>query len=253
MPRERNIPVTDIPVLIPCAADKQEGVSSFLTKPTPIRRLSVDELDPGSLKGLLKGLSVNDREHLFGVLDLISALDAKDGLALQKAAERIYRSNTPMHRLMARLAGVPPNMMGTAEYMLTKLAGVKAERNPHGVLSRTVSSGLSKSRLVLWWTGKRFLPALFCPDAETGLYVLVLLAKVRGKALVVCPQCGKPFLRKRSDQNYCSMQHREAHRMARWRASQARGKPRRENKRRQKTASRQPAKRPRARRKKRRR
>ncbi len=250
MKRVRYNPVTDIPVLTPCAANKQEGVASFLSQPTPVRRLTVDELEPRMLKGLLKGLSVNDREHLFGVLDLISALDAKDGLALQKAAERIYRSKAPMHRLMARLAGVPPERMKDAEYMQLKLAGMKAERSPHGVLSRTVSSRLSKSRLVLWWTGKRFLPALFCPDIETALYVLVLLAKVRGKALVICPKCGQPFVRNRSNQSYCSIEHREAHRVARWRASQARGKPRRQQKRRQQATSRRPTRNSRARRKK---
>ncbi len=224
MQRRYNIPVTDIPVLTPCAANKQQGVASFLPKPTPVRRLTVDALAPGTLKGLLKELRATDREHLFGVLDLISAMDAKDSLALQNAAERIYRSRAPMHQLMARLAGVQPKRMKDAEYMQVQLAKMKAERSPHAALSRAVSYSLSRASLVLWWTGKRFLPALFCPDIETGLYVLVLLAKVRGKALVICPKCGQPFVRNRSDQSYCSIKHREAHRMARWRAVKAQEK-----------------------------
>lgn len=224
MKRVGNNPVTDLPILTPCAANKQQGVASFLPKPTPVRRLSVDELEPKMLKGLLKELGVNDREHLFGVLDLISAVDAKDSLALQKAAERIYKSRAPMHKLMARLAGVPPARMKDAAYMQLKLAGMKAERSPQGELSRAVSYSLSRASLVLWWTGKRFLPALFCPDTKTGLYVLVLLAKVRGKALTICPKCGQPFVRKRNNQTYCSIKHREAHRMARWRSVKAQEK-----------------------------
>lgn len=241
MKRVGNNPVTDLPILTPCPANKQEGVASFLPKPTPVRRLTVDELEPKMLKGLLKELSVNDREHLFGVLDLISAVDAKDSLALQKAAKRVHRSRTPMHQLMRRLAGVPPEKMKIAEELQLKLASMKAERFPHGVLSRTVSSSLSRASLVLWWTGKRFLPALFCPDTQTGLYVLVLLAKVRGKALTICPKCGQPFVRKRNNQNYCSIAHREAHRMARWRASKTQEKKLRGRKGRTRRKKRRPA------------
>ena len=224
MQHARHNPVTDIPVLTPCPANKQEGVASFLPKPTPVRRLTVDELEPKMLKGLLKELSANDRQHLFGVLDLISAVDAKDSLALQKAAKRIHSSRAPMHKLMRRLLGVPPERMKVVEDLQLALAGMKAERFPHEELSRAVSYSLSKCSLVLWWTGKRFLPALFCPDTETGLYVLVLLAKVRGKALTICPKCGQPFVRKRNNQSYCSTKHREAHRMARWRAVKAQKK-----------------------------
>ena len=72
------------------------------------------------------------------------------------------------------------------------------------------------SQLVLWWTGVRFTPAIWCYDMKTAFYVRALL----GKGLRICPHCSEPFPQKRPDQNYCSVAHREAHRVARWRLQQ---------------------------------
>ncbi|MGC2791706.1 MAG: hypothetical protein WA899_06790, partial [Candidatus Sulfotelmatobacter sp.] len=60
--------------------------------------------------------------------------------------------------------------------------------------------------------------AIFCPSIVTALFAKLLLSRVSGKGLAVCPQCGIPFVTKRPNQDYCSIKHREAHRVARYRA-----------------------------------
>ena len=83
------------------------------------------------------------------------------------------------------------------------------------VLSLEISRTLAlRVDVVLWWTGERFAPAFFCKDATVAPYLYILTHKGIG----VCPHCGEWFQRERRDQVYCSIAHREAHRVARWRA-----------------------------------
>ena len=88
------------------------------------------------------------------------------------------------------------------------------------LFSSVLSGELDSVRLVLWWSGKQFRPALYCSDLKSALYTLILLRLVAGRGWGVCPQCGDFFVQKRRDQTYCTVAHREAHRVARWRATQ---------------------------------
>src|SRR5262249_15495439 len=89
------------------------------------------------------------------------------------------------------------------------------------LFSKSVSRELDSVRLVLWWSNNRFRPALYCPDLKTALFTFVLMRVVSGRGWGVCLHCGVFFIQKRSDQTYCTIAHREAHRVARWRASKA--------------------------------
>jgi hypothetical protein len=95
----------------------------------------------------------------------------------------------------------------------------RAENDAHWLISEELSEIISaSSHLVLWWNGKRFTPAIWCDNVKTAFYVRALLDVVGGKGLRICPHCSEIFFQKRPDQNYCSVAHREAHRVARWRA-----------------------------------
>jgi hypothetical protein len=147
------------------------------------------------------------------------------------------------------------------------LLGTSAD--PITTLSVLLSTQLASARLVLWWRGKprgarmmsfdsegrsvlheskvgrdylramraeyqqqkkaKFVPSVFCPDTETALYVEFLFA-IRGPG--ICPKCEKVFFKQRPDQAYCSIEHREAHRVARWRERDKRRR-KREKRRRQ--------------------
>jgi hypothetical protein len=70
-------------------------------------------------------------------------------------------------------------------------------------------------QLILWHSGTRLIPALYCHDLETAAYATALF----GRAWRVCPYsaCWKWFVPRRATQEFCCPAHREAHRVARWR------------------------------------
>jgi hypothetical protein len=78
-------------------------------------------------------------------------------------------------------------------------------------------SGVLKDNvhLVLWLSGTRSMPALFCDDPVPAAYAYALF----GSRWKVCPYsaCGKWFIPTQTQQDYCCPAHRDAHRVARWR------------------------------------
>jgi hypothetical protein len=88
------------------------------------------------------------------------------------------------------------------------------------VVAALVSHALRDARMVLWWSGAEFTPAIWCDNLETAVYALALPMFAGGDLLGLCLRCKQIFVRKRSDQEYCSHRHREADRVARWREKQ---------------------------------
>jgi hypothetical protein len=73
-----------------------------------------------------------------------------------------------------------------------------------------------KAQLVVWWSDceERFTPALYCPDWKTAAFLLVFMKRFRE-----CPKCQTIFVPSSDNVDYCTPAHREAHRVARWRAA----------------------------------
>ena len=116
----------------------------------------------------------------------------------------------------ARLIGLPPQE--ALKHLQFLRPGPRASEDPGWLLSyevSTVLSGLQGAQFVLWWTNQTFTPALWCPTMKVAFYARALLGGIR-----ICPHCGELFFQDRPDQNYCSVAHREAHRVARWRLQQ---------------------------------
>jgi hypothetical protein len=222
-----------LPVLIATTPDQQEGLATFdqeVIPPRPVRTLKDSDL-----KNANKYLTESDARHFGAVVALAQALrNPSDSIALEKARgalEKAYESrraeptfgNPPSLEFaegLSRWSGLPPEE--ALEVWERKRPGPRAAADPRWLLSYEVSCGLFFfARLVLWWTGDRFTPAIMCEDIKTAFYVRALLSAVRGKGLHICPHCNDPFLQQRPDQNYCSIAHREAHRVARWRAVKA--------------------------------
>ncbi len=229
---------SSLPVLIRATAGQQEGVATFepeLGAPIPVRRFKDSDL-----KDAANHMTEAEARHFHAVIALAHALqDPSDTIALRKAnaafdeAYRLRRAEpTTFAKLgedfaiaLGRAIGAPPQE--AAEIYDRKRPGPRAASDPRWMLSYAVSEGLGiSSQLVLWWTGVRFTPAIWCYDMKTAFYVRALLSAVGGKGLRICPHCSKPFVQKRPDQDYCSIAHREAHRVARWRAAKV--KPPRE-------------------------
>lgn len=238
--RGAYIPVTAIPILIPCGEQEKDGVANFLpglvveperdtlvVRSTPVRALRDEELTPGleAGKNLWSALDANNQARLLGLIGLRSAVEIKDSLAVEQLARaylQVARYKDPVRSTITKHKNAPVRegfeIAAEEGAQLMALAGVVPAR---ALLAIELSRAMQQARLVLWWYEKkeRFLPAIYCPDVTTALYVRALLGIAKGKALLICPKCSKPFLQKRSDQDYCSIRCREAHRVARWRAS----------------------------------
>ncbi|MGA9039749.1 MAG: hypothetical protein WB421_04365 [Terriglobales bacterium] len=227
-----------LPVLIPATAEQQEGVATFqqeLGAPTPVRRFKDSDL-----KDAAKHMTKAEARHFHAVVALTQALqNPSDTIALRNANAAFDEAYTlrraepsPFMELgedfaivLGRTIGVPPQE--AVEIFDRKRPGPRAASDPRWMLSYAVSESLSiSSQLVLWWTGHRFTPAIWCDDMKTAFYVRALLSAVGGNGLRICPHCSKPFVQKRPDQDYCLVAHREAHRVARWRAAKTKQRQR---------------------------
>jgi len=236
MQRGKYDTVTDqfrLPVLIRATAETSEGFATFeIELGQPHVRMFKDS----DLKNAKRHLTETEAKHFHAVMALVQALrDPKDSIALKKARAAI-ESSYELRRTEPRFGGPPlPGLAeGLAKYVGMspqhslevwegKRAGPRAAANPAWQLSFELSNELSLgARLVLWWTpDRRFCPAIWCQDMKTAFYVRALLTAFGGKGLRICPHCSEPFFQERRDQDYCSVQHREAHRVARWRAAKA--------------------------------
>lgn len=92
------------------------------------------------------------------------------------------------------------------------------EKRRATVIAGLVTYKLKEARIVLWWNGSWLVPAIWCADLWTAVYTLSLRIFAGGNAAAVCPHCQQLFVPSRPDQDYCTIAHREAHRVARWRA-----------------------------------
>lgn len=237
MQRGRINTVTDFPVLIPSSPGEQEGVATFLTELGPLQ--PVRTLRNADLSNAHRVMSVQEANH-FAAMDMLRrALGPKpDPLAMERAGELLREAyhlrrkerdtvrpnaasweNSDFARALQALGGLPSGKDALEIYEGLR-PGPRASADPRWLLSHEVSQALREAQLVLWWNKRRFLPAIYCPNLRTAFYARALLDIVGTKSFRVCAYCGDLFRQKRTDQNYCSIAHREAHRVARWRAGQ---------------------------------
>jgi len=97
-------------------------------------------------------------------------------------------------------------------------------------LAGLLNNTMEKARLVLWWNGKRFTPAIWCPDLKTAYQVLMIPALCGTPALCVCPRCQRIFLQSRADQRFHSERCQGAFRVEEWRRKQKQASISREGK-----------------------
>ncbi len=238
MQRGYNNPVTDIPVLIPVEWPTGDGTISIGRGGQTWRelfpamgwefgarheRISVRRFTEKDFEAAIGELNEfghsegNGRQLLLARIGLAKALEKKDEIAVQNALRMLWHE--PRRQKSSK--------GWESLFGAVRASGEKSwsKKKPQHFLAAEITEGLAASHLVVWWTGDRYLPAVFCEDRETALYVWVALTLAGGgKSLGICPQCSVPFVRERSDQIYCSVQHREAHRVARWRARKKRQK-----------------------------
>lgn len=227
MQRGKYIAVTEIPILIPCSpGEVEDGMANFLHEGAlfnPVRILRDAELNKNTERGrkLWGKLSKREKERLLALISFRKAIEEKDALAIANL-EAAYR------RILVEEFPIPEGTdLARAQSAIRFFANWFADKGtstgmPQRRLAVLLSNSLGKARLVLWWRDaeSRLLPAIYCPDVASALYARALVRFVGGRSFLVCPHCGDFFVQERSDQDYCSIRCREAHRVARWRATQ---------------------------------
>ena len=214
--------------------------------PQPVRAFRTEDLKDAS-----KNLSHDESRRFIAVIRLKRALEnPADSVEIEKAARALQPFAPQPYGPESPFGGFYPvihvisrdpykERVFWPKHMVEQIArsygldsSFYAKADPRVLLSYVLSNELRGARLVLWWAVQKFRPALWCPDIRTAFYARVLLGVIGGKGFGVCPHCGGGFVQDRPDQEYCSISHREAHRVARWRAQQKQKTKEKVNKRR---------------------
>jgi uncharacterized C2H2 Zn-finger protein len=219
--RGNDISVSRLPRILVDAKPGENGCpASFhlrTKRPTLIREFT----DTDSNR-VLRDLKGKDRARFYSLIELIKALQSDDRLALDHAIERIKDSSQLTGKFSENRMYGSGKSSWVSLIMLRQIQdnkGQAEEQNAQRHLSRRLSEELGNVKLVLWWTGELFTPGLYSPDEGSALYVRALLGLGSAtKTFMVCPHCGTLFIQERTDQQYCTVAHREAHRVSRWRA-----------------------------------
>jgi hypothetical protein len=140
-------------------------------------------------------LSDLERRQIVRVGDVLRAMKSKDADDIEKAMLTLKSSSLLIARLMKEPGFVEESLV------------LELCRNLYDV------------RLVMWKRKNGLLaPGLLCPNVRSAFWILTLWSAVGMKAGPrLCPRCGLLFGQKRPDQDYCSIECREAHRVDRWR------------------------------------
>jgi hypothetical protein len=171
-------------------------------------------------------------QRFFALLALRGAMEAGDQLSLTNALKRLeltYRSRESEHQgtspidkelgeLLATRIGLSPDE--SRKHLEGLRPGPKASKDPFRLFSYEISEsvGFTNAQIVLWWMHGSFRPAIYCDDVETALYIhTFFIAPTGGTGFRICPHCTDQFFQDRPNQDYCRPEHREAHRVARWR------------------------------------
>ena len=203
MKRDQYKTVTT-PILINCEPSERDGGASFLSGLhglKPVRILRDKDLEQTSKTW--KSLNELQRQELIAAALLVGAIYKQDRLAATNAYIRLEQTG--------------------GKFLFEKEARLISDRfsaYPESRLDEKISGTIERRKACdLEFSRQTDAGHIHRRDEMTALFTKLLLNRVSGKGLAVCPQCGVPFVQKRPNQDYCSIQHREAHRVARWRAS----------------------------------
>jgi hypothetical protein len=206
---------------------KADGKATFIPGRGSIihvRAVSLEEL-----KRFARKMNKANGELFSALLALKGALETRDDLALanakvrlenvrlldsdyQKFAIGIEKSQRRLDKLLAPVIDLLPELHPDPEL----------QESPAWIFSSEVSRIVGHSaQIVLWEEQGAFRPALFCQDLITALYLHTFFIAPNGiLGFRACPYDGEQFFQNRPNQDYCSPAHREAHRVARFRARQ---------------------------------
>jgi len=237
-----------LPILIPTSSPKQaDGITFLDGKPAyarllPDRSLEVFErnqalrvfekrygqLSNSQLAGikaatvLVQAMQKRDPRHLEDYIKFQASAEVRVEEELVQKMSSVFKSPRAHKPLTAMLETVRKLKKETWLEEWTKLKERTAVRGGFGVVSELIwqlNRWVREVRFVMYFdrSKKRLLPALYCPDAGTGLAAMIFNRVVAPRGLGVCqrPACQKSFLRMRPRQQYCCLRCGNADRKAR--------------------------------------
>ena len=226
MKRDRYKTVTSkesFAVLVPAAPEQEMGSATFLSHATPGIPLHVRLFNAIDLKSERRRLRGVEGKEFDALVTLRGALEANDDLAMARASELLELVYQMRARELERQQQ-PATDAGNRDFMEQIVAslrpGAEIRNNPALLFSLEVSRhvGLLNAQIVLWWWEKQFIPAIFCLDMTSALYLHTFFIAPTGElGFRVCPHCHHSFFQERTNQDYCVPAHRDAHRVARFR------------------------------------
>lgn len=182
------------------------------------------------------GLHVVTREEAFSHLDKWKRPHPElwrlvGGVATLQRAQRekdwmLFQSALDLVQLWV------PHFGGDAE--IRHIRGSNNWKEAGWTYSGLMSNLLQTARFIIWYSPKdnRLRPGLFCPDWKVATYAVVGMNHIR-----ICkkPGCGAPFIPSpkapkdgsKNVQAYCSPEHGNAERVARWKKLHPADKPKR--------------------------
>lgn len=196
-----------VPLLIEVPRQWAEGEAYVDDDRVKVREFTDDDIDQEQECGRQNwlGVSRDERLRILQVANIIRSLQVGDQLGAQKAMLGLREATSGSAGLAFQLA---KRMIHDTDYIPDSLC-------------YQIYHQLADIRFVLWkrLPDRRLSPGLFCATVESALWVRALMSAIGGTAgFRICTKCGRAFWQKRSDQEYCSMKCREAHRVERWRA-----------------------------------
>ncbi len=243
-----------LPLLILASADSSKGhiVCDHISSPAPVQVFDVAR----DSERLFQSCHEDDKALFVAAVHLVQAYrdlnarprdraaKAKWKAAIQAYAQTIVAVRQREVKAGLKKASLTESNLAFGRWLIEKRehigldAGVKSPReallwwdgdflfkpekaDPELLISRAVSRHLTVGvSLGMWISEDGVRPAIYCGLPQAALAAKLLLGLGKGRGLAVCPYppCGKVFeQKKRSDQEYCTIAHREAHRVARWR------------------------------------
>jgi hypothetical protein len=204
---------TPLSILLPCAeGEVPDGLANFDPNRcfSKLRLFKAEDLT-------LQKLRSREIKHFLECVALRDAYNRNDRFALQRSFEQLWPFITGQNQWKeTALPAMTDRIQGELAKAFSTGSSARADwKSAELYLPQLVSKAIEKVRLVLWYSRQSqvFTPALYSPDLRTAIFLKALFGEIR-----TCPQCKRPFVPVNSNQDYCSLAHQAAYRVARWRA-----------------------------------
>ncbi len=177
---------------------------------------------------LIQAMEKPDPRHLQDYVKFQASAEVDAEEELVKRLSKVFRipeAHETFAAMLATVRGLRERTWSEQWAKLKQRTAAGGSRVAAAELMLQLNRWVREARFVMYFdrSQERLLPALYCPDAGTGLAAMIFNRVPTPRGLGVCrrPACQKSFLRMRPGQQYCSLRCGNADRKARERARES--------------------------------